>query len=71
MNFVVILMLFLTAYIVYTMMDSYRSMQKELREIRLKCIGTPDSAYTKDPTGVLKGTLVEGLTRLKKATEQL
>ena len=71
MGMIVVLLLLLAAYIVYTMMDSYRSMQKELRDIRLKCMGTATSAYTRDPTGEMKGQLVEGLTRLRQAAGAL
>jgi hypothetical protein len=70
MNLAILLLIVVAAYMVYTMMDSYRAMQKELREIRLKCMGTATSTYTKDPKA-LQGRLVEGLAQLKAAASQL
>ena len=64
MSLLQIALIALVAYIVYTMMQSYRSMEKELREIRMKCIGTATSEYTKDPIDAVRGKLVEGLTQL-------
>lgn len=54
----------LMVWIVYTMLQSYRSMQKELREIRMKCMGTKTSSYTRDPIDEVRSKLVEGLTSL-------
>lgn len=71
MNLVTVLLCLMVAWFLYTLMDSYRSMQKELREIRLKCIGSPTSQYTKDPNDSMKGTLIEGLTKLRNATNSI
>lgn len=57
-------LIILIVWIVYVMLQSYRSMEKELREIRMKCMGTASSQYTNDPIEAVKGKLVEGLTQL-------
>lgn len=64
MSLLQLALILLVAYIVYTMMQSYRSMEKELREIRMKCIGKATSEFTKDPIDSVRGKLVEGLTQL-------
>ncbi len=56
----------LMIWIVYTMLQSYRSMEKELREIRVKCMGSPTSSLTEDPISSVRSKLVEGLTQLAK-----
>lgn len=56
----------LMIWIVYTMLQSYRSMEKELREIRVKCMGSPSSSLTQDPVASVRSKLVEGLTQLAK-----
>lgn len=59
----------LMIWIVYTMLQSYRSMEQELREIRVKCIGIgkATSTYTKDPVDSVRTKLIEGLTQLANA----
>ncbi len=71
MNLSVIALLLIVGWIVYTIGQSYRALQQELREIRIKCIGTADSKYTKEPTSQIKNVLVEGLTKLKQTTERI
>jgi hypothetical protein len=64
MSILQIVLVLLMIWIVYTMLQSYRSMEKELREIRMKCIGKATSEFTKDPVDSVRGKLVEGLTQL-------
>ena len=54
----------------YVMYDSYTGMQRELREIRLKCIGTPNSKYTSPSVGTIaKDGIIETLKNLAKMAE--
>lgn len=64
------IIILILAYIVYTMMQSYRGMERELREIRVRCIGTSDSKYTaQDPVSTLRNRLTEGLHILSNASK--
>jgi len=70
MNFLVLLLAAALAYLVYTMLQSYRSLERELREIRLKCMGTRESAVASaDPAVALRDRLLSGLNRAVQATQ--
>jgi hypothetical protein len=46
-------------YVLYVMLESYRSLERELREIRLKCMGTQESALAvADPATKIKDRLL-------------
>jgi hypothetical protein len=46
-------------YVLYIMLESYRSLERELREIRLKCIGTKESDLAvADPATTIKDRLL-------------
>jgi hypothetical protein len=46
-------------YVLYIMLESYRSLERELREIRLKCIGTKESDLAvADPATTIKNRLL-------------
>jgi hypothetical protein len=46
-------------YVLYVMLESYRSLERELREIRLKCMGTHESALAvADPATKIKDRLL-------------
>lgn len=46
-------------YVLYIMLESYRSLERELREIRLKCMGTKESALAvADPATKIKDRLL-------------
>jgi hypothetical protein len=64
MNLIVIVLAALLVWMAYIMYNSYRAMEKELREIRLKCMGTTQSKYQEDPTEKVKGTLLSVLGKL-------
>lgn len=64
MNTITLILLGFVLWLTYIMYNSYVGMQKELREIRLKCMGTPDSKYATDVPGKLKTNLIETLTSL-------
>jgi hypothetical protein len=65
MSILTIVLILAIGYLLYTMLQSYRSLERELREIRVKCIGTPSSAVAgEDPATSVKNTVVNGLTRL-------
>lgn len=48
----------------YTMYKSYVGMEKELREIRLKCMGKSGSKYNKDPAERMRSNMVSALSAL-------
>jgi hypothetical protein len=69
MNLLTILLILIVAYLLYIMLDSYRSLERELREIRLKCTGSRESAVaSKDPTETLKDRLLSGLQKAVAVT---
>lgn len=56
-------------YVLYVMLQSYRSLERELREIRLKCMGTRESALaTPDPATTIKDRLVGAFARAAELT---
>jgi hypothetical protein len=68
MSILIIVFILVIGYLLYTMLESYRSLERELREIRVKCIGTPNSEVASaDPGATIKKTLVSGLTRIMNA----
>lgn len=70
MSLIAVIVILVLAYIVYTMMQSYRGMERELREIRLRCMGTTQSKYeTQDPVSTLRNRLTEGLQVLSNASK--
>lgn len=70
MNTLTIILLIIVVWLTYTMYQSYVGMQKELREIRLKCMGTANSKYTtKDPVDTVKDTVIGTLTTLASMSE--
>lgn len=70
MNTLTILVLAGVVWMAYVMFQTYTGMQKELREIRLKCIGTPTSQYqSPNPGDVIKTNLLGALNSLAKMSE--
>lgn len=60
MNLLTIVLFAALAYVLYIMLSTYRSLERELREIRLKCMGRPESSQTAaDPGVVAKTQLLE------------
>lgn len=63
MNLIVVILLLIGAYLIYSMLESYKELAKEIREIRLKCINPPPNIKTpiqinaKAPEDVLSTTL--------------
>jgi hypothetical protein len=68
MNTLVIVLVAIIVWLAYTMYNSYRAMEKELREIRLKCIGQRESVYTSDPAETMKTTMLGILSKLAKVS---
>ncbi len=70
MSLIAVIVILLLAYVVYTVLQSYRGMEKELREIRMKCMGTQASTYaTQDPVVTLRDRLTDGLQMLSNASK--
>ena len=69
MKLVVVILILLAAWLVYSILQSYRNMEYELREIRMKCI--KESAVTssddrgRDPTEKMTSSLVSLLQMVK------
>ena len=63
MNLVVVILVAIILWFVWMLLQSYRNLEKELREIRVKCVmgGSPDRP---DPVESAKATVVSGLSRL-------
>jgi len=66
MNLTTILLILLVIWIVYTMLQSYRSMEKELKDIRMKCMGSASGSMMKDPMTSIKSAVVSGLTKVNE-----
>lgn len=63
MSLIVVLLLALAAYTIYVMLDSYRQMARELREIRLQC--AMGATQRSDPMVTIKDRLIAGLEQAK------
>ena len=66
MNTLVIVLVAIIVWMAYTMHSSYRALEKELREIRLRCIGRSESVHTSEPTEQMKSTMMGMLSKLAK-----
>ena len=64
MNLVSVMLVSLVAWLVYSMLQSYRNIAQELREIRIKCMN--DSSMQVDPVDRITKTVVSGLETVKK-----
>lgn len=65
MSILFILLIAIILYLIYVMLQSYRSLERELREIRVKCTGQPTSQYAKpDPATTVQTTIVGALKAL-------
>jgi hypothetical protein len=68
MNLVTVIVLLIALWVAYSFVQSYRGIEKELKEIRIKCVAAGASARlsenTADPYDRLKDQLVSGLRRL-------
>ena len=65
MNLTVVLLLVGASYIIYTILESYRSMTRELREMRLKCMAPTLSDSSADPVDTMKVQMIQVLSKLK------
>lgn len=69
MSLIIAILLMALGYTLYTMLQTYRSMERELREIRLKCMGTVKSAVAaEDPAEAIKDKLLGALQKAVQAT---
>jgi hypothetical protein len=68
MNLILVLLLLVAAWLIYTTMQSYNAMARELREIRMKCIQTQnvsiDSTEPVHPYTQMKETMMDTLQRI-------
>ena len=71
MNLIVVILILLVAWLVYSIIQSYRGMAEELRQIRMKCVKNSedvDSEFTynkSDPAKKMVSTLVSALQMVK------
>lgn len=66
MNLVTLLVIVVVLWFVYRLMESYKSIERELREIRLK-ISMPEDTGRINPITSMKTSVVESLSQLKGA----
>lgn len=65
MNLITVILVVIVLWLVYALLQSYRRIEHELREIRVKCVMSPDkSKQPVDPMDSMKNTVVSGLSRL-------
>jgi hypothetical protein len=72
MKLVVIILLLVVVWLVYSILQSYRSMSDELRKIRLKCIKSTNDSYNDesevdetDPANKMTKSLISVLSMVK------
>lgn len=70
MNLIVIVIVILVAWLLYSIIQSYNNLQNELREIRLKCVSGGNNASFEqgkavdNPISNMKKTVINGLQSL-------
>lgn len=68
MSSLVYILVAIIVWMAYTMYKSYTGLQKELREIRLKCMkgsgANSTSEYTSEPVSDMRNTMLTALTTL-------
>ena len=65
MNLIVVLLLLLAAWLVYSIIQSYNGMQEELKRIRLQCI--PKNNSYRPPDDSSSNNLDNPLTNMKNS----
>lgn len=70
MNLTLVLLLIGAGYVIYTILESYRSMVRELREMRLKCMAPTLSDPNADPVDTMKVQMVKALSKLKDMADK-
>jgi hypothetical protein len=71
MNLILVIVVLVLAWMVYMYMQSYESIAKELREIRLKCLQTPTVSLSETamhPMNAMRRQLVQGLQTIQSQT---
>lgn len=74
MNLIVVIIVMVVLWLVYSLLQSYRGMQEELRQIRMKCVGgtqtvqgyKEDSGDNVDPVVRMRSSLVSALEAVKQ-----
>lgn len=66
MNLVTVILVAVLLWFIWLLLQSYRSLESELREIRVKCV-MPGNTERADPVASAKNTVVTGLSRLAAA----
>lgn len=66
MNVIVLLVAMVAFWFLYSLQESYKSVEKELREIRLKCM-MPVESSRKAPLANMKDSVISGLGGLKNS----
>jgi len=77
MNLIVVILVVIIIWLVYALLQSYRGLAEELRQIRAQCIGTGTGtagqgykASTVDPVDKMTGSLISGLKVIKQYAAQ-
>lgn len=60
---ITLIIVLICLWFVYSLLQSYKNIERELREIRVKCV-LPTKPAAKDPVETMKSTVVSGLSRL-------
>jgi len=68
MNLILVLLLLIAGWLLYSMTQSYNTMARELREMRLKCIDQKgvslETMESDNPYSRMGGTVIETLQRI-------
>lgn len=64
MQLIALIVIVVIIWFLYGLLDSYRGIERELREIRLKCM-MPADTERKDPITRMKAGVMGGLVALK------
>ena len=69
MNTITVILIVIVLWLVYALLQSYRRLEKELREIRVKCVGAGGTISTDtgavDPVNQMQGKVVSMLQMFK------
>ena len=66
MNFVAVILIVLALWLIYSLLQSYRNIEAQLREIKIKCVIDGNSSTPSvDPVLNMQSSIVNGLAMMK------
>lgn len=65
MNLVVVILVLIALWVAWSFAQSYRNIERQLQEIKVKCVGSNLQETAAPPGDIMKSQLLGGLRMLK------